>query len=230
MEYFILMILAAASLQSAIKLSLLPRIFRYAVPALAVTPLFVMQKRIAALNMQHISTYLNDGNNLVDLCTLVVIQEFLALGVGISLLREVELGEKRHYWKYAALLPSLLMPAAALYLQATAFNYLTRHSFTALTFWMAGGYTLLIAATAEITAVVRKTRLERIASALNASGLLLMLAVFLPVVATCRISNVQSTAVSMRDLLIIATAVASVLFTTVISYLIKIIMEKRHRS
>lgn len=230
MEYFILIILAAASLQSAVKLSLLPRGFRYAVPALAVLPLFFMRKHIAALNMRDITAYLNDGNNLVDLCALVVTQELLAMGIGISLLSETELEEKRHPWKYVSLLPSVLMPASALYLQAMAFNHLNNYSFTFLTWSSAAAYAILTIGIAELTAFIRKTRLERIASALNASGLLLMLAVFLPVVATGRISGAQPSAFSFRDLLVLAIALAAVLFITLISYLIKTIMEKRQRS
>lgn len=230
MEYCILTILAAATLQSAIKLSLLPRVFRYAVPALAVLPLFFMRKHIAALNMRDITAYLNDGNNLADLCTLVVTQELLAIGIGISLLSEIELEGRRHRWKYVALLPSLLMPAAALHLQAMAFNHLNNYSFTFLTWASALTYAVLTTGIAELAGFIRKTRLERIASALNASGLLLMLAVFLPVVSGGRISGVTPSAFGSRDLLVLAIALSAVLFITLISYLIKTIMERRQGS
>ncbi len=229
MEYFILTILAAACLQSAIKLTLLPRLLRYALPLLAALPVFFLQKRIAALNLQDITAYLNDGNNLIDLCTLVVVQELLALVIGVSLVKEIELEEKKHYWKYVALLPSVLMPVAALYLLSMAFNHLTRYSFNTLTWAVAGGFAVAMIGLTELIALARRTRLKRTASALNAGWLLLMLAVFLPVVATSRISGIEVGGIAVRDLGVIGVIVLLVGFMTFVTYYFKIFMEKRRQ-
>ncbi len=229
MEFFIITILAAASLQSAVKLTLLPRLFRYGITMLAVLPVFFLEKRVAALNLQDISAFLNDGSHLIDLCTLVVVQELLSLIVGFSLVGEIELGGKRHYWKYAALLPSLLMPVAALYLQAMAFNHLTNYSFGALTWAAALGYAAAVIIVSELLVLWRGNRLRRIASALNASWLLLMLAVFLPVTASCRISGMTLGGVSWRDLSVLGILAAAIVLMTFITYGLKIFMEKRRK-
>jgi hypothetical protein len=230
MEYFILIILAAASLQSAIKLTLLPRFFRYGIAVLTVLPVFFLEKRIAALNLQDITAYLNDGNHLIDLSTLVVIQELLALVIGISLVREVELGEKPRHWKYVALLPSMLMPVAALYLQTMAFNHLTRYSFGTLSWGVALSYAAAIVVLAELTAWIKNTRLKRTASALNASWLLLMLAVFLPVVATSQISGADGVEISLTGLAVLGGLIGAIALIAVITYVYKVFMEKRNKS
>ena len=228
MEILIITILAAASLQSAVKLTLLPRLFRYGIPVLTVLPVFLLEKQVAALNLQDITAFLNDGNHLIDLCTLVVVQELLALVIGVSLVREIELGSPRR-WKYVALLPSLLMPVAALYLQVMAFNRLTRYSFGTLSWAVALGYAAAVIALSELTARLKNTRLKRTASALNASWLLLMLAVFLPVVATGRISGVEAEGVTRRDFAVLGILAGAVVFATLITYILKIFMEKRRK-
>ena len=216
-----LIILVTASLQSAVKLTLLPRLLRLAVVMVAVMPVFFLEKRVASLNLQDITAYLNDSGNLSDLCALVVVQELLSLIIGISLVSEIELGVKRHYWKYAVLAPSLLMPVGVLYFQALGFNYLVRYDFTTLTWAVAGSYAVLILGLAELAGVGRADRFRRTSRALNASWLLLMLAVFLPVVATCRISGVESVLASWQDVVVFALLAGAVFLSAAISYVIK---------
>ncbi len=227
MQYFIIIILAAAVLQSEVKLTLLPRLYRWGVLAVVILPVFIFQKHIAGFNIQGLEKFLNDGNNLKDFCMLVVIQELISLVAGLSLVKEYELGRGRHYWKYISLLPSLLMPVAALYLQALAFNYLTRWSFSALTWMVAGGFLVAGIAGCELIALFRRARLEKVSSALNASWLLLMLAIFLPVVAVGELSGMDMGGVNVRDLKILAALFGFVVLETWFFYYLKKYLEKR---
>ena len=79
MKFFILVILFAAWLQSMLKLTLVPRIYRWGILILSVLPVFFFRERLASSSFQSIGEFLSDPVNLRDFCALVVIQELLAL-------------------------------------------------------------------------------------------------------------------------------------------------------
>lgn len=189
MGSFILLILLAAWLQSMFKLTLLPRFPRWIILAAAVLPVFFFKDRLAACNLQTIESFLSNGNNLRDFCALIVIQELLALVVGLSLLKERELGDKVHRWKYAALLPSLLLPVGAMYVEAVAFNTILRYTFTQIMWGTGVTLVLVSAAGCELFSWLRGTVLRRITAALTASWMLLLLAVFMPAAVEGQLSS-----------------------------------------
>ena len=82
------MILFAAWLQSMLKLTLVPRLFRWGILILAVLPVFFFKDRLAACSFQSLGAFLADSTNLKDFCALIVIQELLALLLGFSLLKQ----------------------------------------------------------------------------------------------------------------------------------------------
>ena len=184
MELFILMILFAAWVQSMLKLTLVPRLYRWGILILSVLPVFVFRDRVAASSFQSIGAFLADPVNLRDFCALIVIQELLALLLGFSLLKNRELGRGNRFWKYAALLPSILLPAGAMYVEAVAFNTLIRYDFDVI---MWGTALLLVTAGALMCELLPfltgRGIMEKIAAALNATWILVLLAVFLPAAA-----------------------------------------------
>ena len=184
MNFFILVILFAAWLQSMLKLTLVPRIYRWGILILSVLPVFFFRERLASSSFQSIGEFLSDPVNLRDFCALVVIQELLALLLGFSLLKNRELGRPNPFWKYAALLPSILLPAGAMYAEAIAFNTLIRYDFDAI---MWGTAFLLVAAGALacelLPLLIGHGTMVKITAALNATWILVLLAVFLPAAA-----------------------------------------------
>ena len=184
MDLFILMILFAAWLQSMLKLTLVPRLFRWGILILAVLPVFFFKDRLAACSFQSLGAFLADSTNLKDFCALIVIQELLALLLGFSLLKNRELGRRNKFWKYAALLPSLLLPAGAMYVEAVAFNTLIRYDFNTIMWVTALGLVCVSALFCELLPFITgRGLMEKISSALNATWILVLLAVFLPAAA-----------------------------------------------
>ena len=92
------MILFAAWLQSMLKLTLVPRLFRWGILILAVLPVFFFKDRLAACSFQSLGAFLADSANVKDFCALIVIQELLALLLGFSLLKNRELGRRNKFW------------------------------------------------------------------------------------------------------------------------------------
>lgn len=176
-------VLAAAWMQSVMKLTLLPRAVRWGILAMAAVPAFLCKTTLMRFNLHFIDRFLSSAGNLKDFCALVVVQELLALLAGLSLLKERELGEKVHRWKYLALLPSLLLPFVVMYLTVVGFNRLVRYEFDTLLWWSAGGFVLVSALSCEVWGLVHSTERRRVSAALAGSWMLVLLAVFLPAAA-----------------------------------------------
>ena len=140
-------------------------------------------------NLHSIDRFLSNAENLKDFCALVVVQELLALLAGLSLLKERELGEKVHRWKYLALLPSQLLPFVVMYLTVVGFNRLVRYEFDTLLWWSAGGFVLVSALSCEVWGLVHSTERRRVSAALAGSWMLVLLAVFLPAAAGGELSQ-----------------------------------------
>lgn len=202
-----MVILATAWIQSVLKLTLLPRIWRTGILAAATIPVFLFKTGLMKFNLQMIDRFLSDTNNLNDFCALIVIQELLALLAGLSLLKERELGKPVHRWKYLALLPSLLLPVTVMYLTAVGFNHLVRYEFGTILWWTAGGFVVFSALVCELWGMIRPTLTGRISAALTGSWMLVLLAIFLPAAATGQLSRsgTGQAADWKRDLLILGS-------------------------
>lgn len=222
-------ILAAAWLLSLLKLTLVPRPVRWTLLAAATVPAFVFRERLMSCNLQAIDRFLSSGENLKDLCALIVIQELLALPAGLSLLKERELGKRIHHWKYLSLLPSLLLPVAVMYLTAVGFNHLVRYEFSTILWWTAGGFAVFSGLMCELLALLRPTEQDRVSGALTASWMLVLLAVFLPAAAEGRLSDGagMQEADWKRDLLILASLAAVTALSTLGFQLYRIRKDKK---
>ncbi len=182
-------VLAAAWLQSVMKLTLLPRAVRWGVLALVAVPAFLCKATLMRFNLHSIDRFLSNAENLKDFCALVVVQELLALLAGLSLLKERELGEKVHRWKYLALLPSLLLPVVVMYLTVLGFNRLVCHEFNTILWWASGGFMLLSACSCEVWGLIHPLERERVSAVLTGSWMLVLLAIFLPAAAEGKLTQ-----------------------------------------
>lgn len=182
-------VLAAAWMQSVMKLTLLPRAVRWGILAMAAVPAFLCKTTLMRFNLHSIDRFLSNAENLKDFCALVVVQELLALLAGLSLLKERELGEKVHRWKYLALLPSQLLPFVVMYLTVVGFNRLVRYEFDTLLWWSAGGFVLVSALSCEVWGLVHSTERRRVSAALAGSWMLVLLAIFLPAAAEGKLTQ-----------------------------------------
>lgn len=189
MEIFIVAVLAAAWMQSVMKLTLLPRALRWSILAMAAVPAFLCRTTLMRFNLHSIDRFLANAENLKDFCALVVVQELLALLAGLSLLKERELGEKVHRWKYLALLPSLLLPVVVMYLTVLGFNRLVRYEFDTLLWWSTGGFVFVSALSCEVWGMIHPTERKRVSAALAGSWMLVLLAIFLPASAEGKLSQ-----------------------------------------
>ncbi len=192
MTVFITAVLVAAALQSFCKLSLLPRKWEFLAGALLIPLPFLFEGRIAQTGMQSMVATLSSAATLENWCAMVVIQELFTLVIGFSLLSESESGGRIRKWKYLVFLPSVLLPAGALYLQMYLFNTFPNQSFDRLTWLLAAGMPLALVATAETARVLRRDREKRILLVLHAEYFLVLPAIFLPVAATARLMQVAA--------------------------------------
>ena len=94
MGIFIALLLVSSWIQSMWKLTFYPRLLRLAV--LGGLSLFIIfaSERLSGYNLHDIAVLLESKERLDTLCALVVMQEFVALFFGLTLLHAVELGER----------------------------------------------------------------------------------------------------------------------------------------
>ena len=233
MDLFILMILFAAWLQSMLKLTLVPRLFRWGILILAVLPVFFFKDRLAACSFQSLGAFLADSTNLKDFCALIVIQELLALLLGFSLLKNRELGRRNKFWKYAALLPSLLLPAGAMYVEAVAFNTLIRYDFNTIMWVTALGLVCISALFCELLPFITgRGLMEKISSALHATWILVLLAVCLPAAADGQFSARAEHGAQwdpIRDFCILGVLAACVAVAGCVIHCYRKLKEKKDR-
>jgi hypothetical protein len=189
MIVFITAVLVAAAIQSFCKLALLPRKWEL-VGAVLLMPLpLLFGSRISQASMSTFNTTISSAATLENWCALVVIQELFTLVAGFSLLTDFESETKVATWKYLVFLPSLLLPAGALYLQMFLFNALPDLSFTAITGWLTAGLPLALVLTAELMRLFKHDREERILAVLHLEYFLVFAAIFLPVAAAARLAE-----------------------------------------
>lgn len=192
MGIFIALLLVSAWIQSMWKLTFYPRLLRLAV--LGGLSLFIIfaSERLSGYNLHDIAVLLESKERLDTLCALVVMQEFVALFFGLTLLHAVELGERAKWWMFGALLPSFLLLPGGAYLLIFVFNNTVDADFASTARFTALGVFLSGALLSELFGLWRKRRIDRAGSALSATVLLLLLAVFLPIIGAEKIFYVET--------------------------------------
>ena len=187
MTLFLTAVLAAAAFQSFCKLALLPRRWEFLTAVLLLPLPFLFEDRIAQTSLAAVTASLSGAAALENWCALVVIQELFSLIAGFSLLAAYESRERIKLWKFAAFVPSALLPAGALYLQMRLFNEFPGVEFRHITWILAFALPGAGIALAELVRLLRRDRESRILFAMHAEWVLLLGAVFLPVAANARL-------------------------------------------
>ena len=187
MTLFLSAVLAAAAFQSFCKLALLPRRWEFLTAVLLLPLPFLFEDRIAQTSLAAVTASLSGAAALENWCALVVIQELFSLIAGFSLLAAYESRERIKLWKFAAFVPSALLPAGALYLQMRLFNEFPGVEFRHITWILAFALPGAGIALAELVRLLRRDRESRILFAMHAEWVLLLGAVFLPVAANARL-------------------------------------------
>ena len=184
MGIFIALLLVSSWIQSMWKLTFYPRLLRLAV--LGGLSLFIIfaSERLSGYNLHDIAVLLESKERLDTLCALVVMQEFVALFFGLTLLHAVELGERAKWWMFGVFLSGALL--------------------------------------SELFGLWRKRRIDRAGSALSATVLLLLLAVFLPIIGAEKIFYVETEPVLSWSS---ACAWSLLLITALLGVLIKYIWD-----
>lgn len=216
MIVFITVVLVMAVFQSFCKMALLRRVWEFVLAA-ALFPLpFLFESRLAGTSMQTLNGDLSGASALENWCALVVIQELFTLTVGFSLLEErAEKGKLKPvtYWKYLVFLPSILLPAGALYLQMYLFNALPGIEFRSLTWLLAAGTTLTAVLIPEAIRFLRRDPEARILTVLHAEYFLVFPAVFLPVAASARLIPGESAGFPADSLAVLAALTGFVILS-----------------
>lgn len=222
MGIFIALLLVSAFIQSMWKLTFYPRLLRLAV--LGGLSLFIIfaSERLAGYNLRDVAVLLESKERLDALCSLVVMQEFIALFLGLALLRAAELGDRVRWWLFAALLPSFLLLPGGAYLLIFVFNRTVEADFAVTARLTAGGVFLTGVLLSEVFGLWRKKRIDRAGSALSATGLLLLLAVFLPIIGAEKIFYVETAPVLSWSGV---CALFSLLFTVLLGVVFKYIWD-----
>ncbi len=226
MEIFIPLILGAAFALSAVKLALLPRKWRISVAALLIPLPFFFQERLAGVNLRELDAWLYSSDVLQNLCVSVMIQEIAALVTGLTLIGDIELGRPARRWKYLAVAPSLLLPLGILFVQVGCFNHLVRYDFERLTWFIAIGGFLALAGASELAALIIRGRLRRIAAAVHTGWILVLLAIFMPVVLESSIRQTEYDYTSWRDLAVAGIFFGAVAFFAVVFHTVRFFREK----
>lgn len=187
MMLFLSAVLVAAAFLSFSKLALLPRRWEFLTAALLVPLPFLFEERVARTSLAAVTASLSGAEALENWCALVVIQELFSLIAGFSLLAAYESGERIKIWKFAAFLPSALLPMGAVYLQMRLFNAYPGVEFRPITWALAAALPAAGIAASELVRLLRRERESRILFVLHGEWILLLGAVFLPVAATARL-------------------------------------------
>ncbi len=233
MTLFLPAVLIAAAFQSFSRLALLPRRWEFLTAALLAPLPFLFEERIARTSLTAVTASLSGAETLENWCALVVIQELFSLIAGFSLLAAYESGERLKRWKFAAFLPSALLPAGALYLQMRLFNAYPEVEFRHITRTLAAALPAAGIAVAELVRLLRRDRESRILFVLHGEWILLLDAVFLPVAATARLIPAAGEEnwlepLALFGLLAIPVLLSMIVFTVCFNYKRKKYHVDRH--
>ena len=235
MTLFIIVILAAALIESMLRLSLVPRFWNWLVFLLAAPLPLLFRQRIGSASLAELNRFLSSAENLESWCALVVIQELLVLLIGSALLKEYVLGEKLKRWKFAALLPSVLLPVGILYAEVLLFNHFVFVEFRTLAILLAIGVVVVGGGGGELLRLIFRDRFDRVRAVMNFEWILLLLAIFLPVAASGRLAQDAPSSVVSFDFVVIGVLVLIVgivmaIFTVIGKYKERKFYEHHHRN
>ena len=226
MQLFIAIILAAAAFQSVARMALLPRKWTLLLALLvaAVPPL--SQRQLTETSMAEALSAFESVEYLQNRCVLIVVQELLAIIFGFSLMENHTEGSHAAKWKYAAFLPSALVPSAVQYLQMWCFNHFLDIPFQRITLALCIALPVMVLFIGELLrrAIPQDTLILKLFSM---EWILLLLAMFVPLAATAGFVAAPITADDVR-LLPLLWLFIPVLFSAVVIYTYRIIKGKLH--
>ena len=226
MQLFIAIILAAAAFQSVARMALLPRKWTLLLALLvaAVPPL--SQRQLTETSMAEALSAFESVEYLQNRCVLIVVQELLAIIFGFSLMENHTEGSHAAKWKYAAFLPSALVPSSVQYLQMWCFNRFLDIPFQRITLALCITLPVMVLFIGELLrrAIPQDMLILKLFSM---EWILLLLAMFVPLAATAGFVAAPITADDVR-LLPLLWLFIPVLFSAVVIYTYRIIKGKLH--
>ena len=226
MQLFIAIILAAAAFQSVARMALLPRKWTLLLALLAAAVPPLSQRQLTETSMAEALSAFESVEYLQNRCVLIVVQELLAIIFGFSLMENHAEGSRVAKWKYAAFLPSALVPSAVQYLQMWCFNHFLDIPFKRITLVLCIVLPVLVVMMGDLLrrAIPQDTLILKLFSM---EWILLLLAMFVPLAATAGFVAAPVTADDMR-LLPLLWLFIPVLSSAVVIYLYRIIKGKLH--
>ena len=226
MQLFIAIILAAAAFQSVARMALLPRKWTLFLALLVVTVPPLSQRQLTETSMAEMLSAFESVEYLQNRCVLIVVQELLAIIFGFSLMENHTEGSHAAKWKYAAFLPSALVPSAVQYLQMWCFNHFLDIPFQRITLALCIALPVMVLFIGELLrrAIPQDTLILKLFSM---EWILLLLAMFVPLAATAGFVAAPITADDVR-LLPLLWLFIPVLFSAVVIYMYRIIKGKLH--
>ena len=226
MQLFIAIILAAAAFQSVARMALLPRKWTLFLALLVVTVPPLSQRQLTETSMAEMLSAFESVEYLQNRCVLIVIQELLVIIFGFSLMENHTEGSHAAKWKYAAFLPSMLVPSAVQYLQMWCFNHFLDIPFQRITLALCIALPVMVLIIGELLrrAIPQDTLILKLFSM---EWILLLLAMFVPLAATAGFVAAPITADDVR-LLPLLWLFIPVLFSAVVIYTYRIIKGKLH--
>ncbi len=226
MQLFIAIILAAAAFQSVARMALLPRKWTLLLALLVVAVPPLSQRQLTETSMAEALSAFESVEYLQNRCVLIVVQELLAIIFGFSLMENHTEGSRAAKWKYAAFLPSALVPSAVQYLQMWCFNHFLDIPFQRITLALCVALPVMVLIIGELLrrAVPQDMLILKLFSM---EWILLLLAMFVPLAATAGFVAAPITANDVR-LLPLLWLFIPVLFSAVVIYMYRIIKGKLH--
>ena len=226
MQLFIAIILAAAAFQSVARMALLPRKWTLLLALLAAAVPPLSQRQLTETSMAEALSAFESVEYLQNRCVLIVVQELLAIIFGFSLMENHTEGSHAAKWKYAAFLPSALVPSAVQYLQMWCFNHFLDIPFQRITLALCVALPVMVLIIGELLrrAIPQDTLILKLFSM---EWILLLLAMFVPLAATAGFVAAPITADDVR-LLPLLWLFIPVLFSAVVIYMYRIIKGKLH--
>ena len=226
MQLFVSLVLLAASLQSIVRLSLLPRRWTVLLACFCALVPVAAQPWLAGVSQSKALAAFESMVYLQNWCTLLCVQEILAMMIGGSLMADVLLQRPRRRWKFLAFLPSLLLPAGILYLQMLCFNHFLSSSFAQITGGLAS---ICLAVVLMLGEAARHlgTRESQMLRLFHFEWVLLFLAMFVPLAATVDFAFEPEllNGVDLRPLLLLS---GIVLTSSVLLFFVKKILWHRY--
>ena len=226
MQLFIAIILAAAAFQSVARMALLPRKWTLLLALLAAAVPPLSQRQLTETSMAEALSAFESVEYLQNRCVLIVVQELLAIIFGFSLMENHTEGSHAAKWKYAAFLPSALVPSAVQYLQMWCFNHFLVIPFQQITLALCIALPVMVLIIGELLrrAIPQDTLILKLFSM---EWILLLLAMFVPLAATAGFVAAPITADDVR-LLPLLWLFIPVLSSAVVIYMYRIIKGKLH--